>query len=185
MSLRLTNLPIEGLILIERQPKGDSRGFLTRIFCAEALSEAGWNKPIIQINHTYTSLSGTVRGMHYQKKPYSEMKLVTCIRGLVWDVAIDLRKNSPTFLQWNAEYLSAENSKALLIPEGFAHGYQALSNDVELLYCHSASHNLESEAGLNARDPSLGINWPLEITEISKRDSMNTLIDSEFSGVNL
>ena len=113
------------------------------------------------------------------------MKLVTCIRGEVWDVAVDLRSDSPTFMHWHAEHLSAANGRALLIPEGFAHGFQALSDDVELLYAHTRSYIAEAEGGLNPKDSNLGITWPLEITEISDRDSRHPLITPEFKGVKI
>ena len=179
----VTALPLVDLKLIERKCLGDSRGFLSRVFCAEELRPVGWCKPIAQINHTYTTRSGTVRGLHYQRQPHTEMKLVTCVRGEVWDVAVDLRTGSPTFLQWHAEILSVDNHRALLIPEGFAHGFQALTDDVELLYCHSAVHRPEAEAAVNARDPCLAIAWPLEIAELSLRDAKHPLIDSTFVGV--
>ena len=124
---RIQSTPLSGLQVITRQMLGDHRGFLSRLFCADELAQAGWTKPIAQINHTYTAKKGTVRGMHFQHPPHAEMKLVSCIRGEVWDVAVDLRANSPTFLHWHAEVLSADNHKALLIPEGFAHGFQTLS----------------------------------------------------------
>jgi dTDP-4-dehydrorhamnose 3,5-epimerase len=181
----VTALPLAGLKLIERRCLGDSRGFLSRLFCVEELDAAGWCKPIAQINHTYTARRGTVRGMHHQHQPHAEMKMVTCIRGEVWDVAVDLRKGSPTFLHWHAEVLSADNNRALLIPEGFAHGFQALTDDVELLYCHSAVHRPDAEAALNAQDPRLAITWPLEIAELSLRDAKHPLIDSTFEGVRL
>jgi dTDP-4-dehydrorhamnose 3,5-epimerase len=181
----VTDLPLAGLKLIERQCLGDSRGFLSRLFCVEELAAAGWNKQIAQINHTFTGQCGTVRGMHYQHPPHAEMKLVSCIQGEVWDVAIDLRACSPTFLHWHAEELSTENNRALLIPEGFSHGFQTLSDDVTLLYCHTAAHSPEAEAGLNAQDPRLAITWPLEITKLSVRDTKHPLIDMEFKGVRL
>jgi len=181
----ITDLPLTGLKLIERQRLGDSRGFLTRLFCAEALSESGWLKPIAQINHTYTAQRGTLRGMHYQQSPYAEMKLVSCLQGEVWDVAVDLRAGSPTFLHWHAEVLSADNNRAMLIPEGFAHGFQTLTDDVQLLYCHSAPHSPESEAALNAQDPQLAIKWPIKITELSIRDAKHPLVDAKFEGVSL
>jgi dTDP-4-dehydrorhamnose 3,5-epimerase len=155
------------------------------LFCAEELSVAGWKKPIAQINHTRTSRRGTVRGMHFQRAPHSEMKLVSCIRGSVWDVAVDLRKGSATFLQWHAEELSAENGRAMLIPEGFAHGFQSLTDDVELLYCHSAPYHAEAEDGLNPADPELAIAWPLEITELSGRDTQHPMIGQTFAGLAL
>jgi dTDP-4-dehydrorhamnose 3,5-epimerase len=113
------------------------------------------------------------------------MKQVSCIRGKVWDVAVDLRAGSPSFLHWHAEELSADNYRALLIPEGFAHGFQALTDEVELLYCHSATYHPEAEAGLNPQDSTLAINWPLEITELSSRDAHHPMIDQNFSGLAL
>lgn len=177
------NLPLVGLKRVERQRLGDGRGFLARLFCVDELAAVGWSKPIAQINHTYTARQGTVRGLHFQYPPHAEMKLVSCIRGEVWDVAVDLRLGSPTFLNWHAERLSAENGCALLIPEGFAHGFQALTNDVELLYCHSAAYAAQSEGGLNPADPHLGIRWPLAITEVSARDAGHPLITDDFEGV--
>lgn len=181
----ITDLPLSGLKLVERHLLGDSRGFLVRMFCAEELGAAGWHKPIAQINHTYTSRRGTVRGMHFQQLPHSEMKLVSCIRGKVWDVAVDVRSGSKTFLRWHAEELSADNRRAMLIPDGFAHGFQTLSDDVELLYCHSAAYCAEAEAGLNARDAGLAVDWPLEITELSDRDARHPMLNFQFTGVAL
>jgi len=176
-------LPLEGLKKITRQNFGDHRGFFSRIFCAEELSAAGWHKPVSQINHTRTQKQGSVRGMHFQFPPYAEAKLVTCVRGEVWDVAIDLRKNSSTFLQWHAERLSLENSTALLIPEGFAHGFQTLTADAELLYCHSAPYTPSAESGLNPRDPKLAITWPLAITEISGKDGNHPMLNTKYQGL--
>lgn len=181
----VTDLPLAGLKRIERQRLGDSRGFLSRLFCAKELAVAGWHKPIAQINHTHTAQRGTVRGMHYQQPPHAEMKLVTCIQGEVWDVAVDLRAGSPTFLQWHAELLSADNQCAMLIPEGFAHGFQTLSDNVALLYCHTAPHTSVAEAAFNAQDPRLAISWPMPITELSARDANHPLIDPQFTGVSL
>ena len=172
-----------GLKLIERAQKGDNRGFLSRIFCANELAHAGWHGPIEQINHTYTAKQGAVRGMHFQVSPFAEKKLVSCIRGEVWDVAVDLRKGSSTFLRWHAQRLTAQNGCALLIPEGFAHGFQSLTDDVELIYCHSQAYNASAEGALNAKDPRLDISWPIDITERSARDSGHPLIDKEFEGV--
>jgi len=181
----ITDLPLAGLKLIELQPLGDTRGFLARLFCAEALARAGWHKPIAQINHTYTAQRGALRGMHYQQPPRAEMKLVSCIQGEVWDVAVDLRAGSSTFLHWHAEVLSADNNRAMLIPEGFAHGFQTLTDDVQLLYCHSVAYSLEAEAALNAQDPRLAIKWPIKITKLSTRDTKHPLLDTKFEGVSL
>jgi dTDP-4-dehydrorhamnose 3,5-epimerase len=181
----VTDLTLVGLKLVERQCLGDARGFLSRLFCAEELGAAGWNQPVVQINHTYTARCGTVRGMHFQFPPHVEMKLVSCIHGEVWDVAVDMRTGSKTFLRWHAERLSAANGRAMLIPEGFAHGFQALSDDVELLYCHSAAYNAEAEAGLNPTDPKLAIAWPLQIAEVSARDAQHPMLNEQFAGVAL
>ena len=183
--LKITDLPVEGLKLIERAILSDVRGHLARLFCVEELSAAGWIKPISQINHTYTRKKGVVRGMHYQQVPYSEMKLVSCIRGELLDVAVDLRNNSDTYLQYHSELLSAENGKALLIPEGFAHGFQTLTDEVEMVYCHSMPFNLEAEAGISPKDTRLNIAWPLQIVEISDRDQNHPPIDQYFKGIDI
>lgn len=181
----ITELPLPGLKLIERQRLDDSRGFLTRLFCADELAVAGWHQPISQINHTCTVARGTVRGLHYQMPPHTEMKLVSCIRGEVWDVALDLRADSPTYLRWHAEILSAGNNRALLIPAGFAHGFQTLADDTELIYLHSAAYNAAAEAGMNVRDPRLNIAWPLTIGELSARDRDHPLVNEKFIGIKL
>ncbi len=181
----VTELPLAGLKLVARQRQVDSRGFLSRLFCAEELALAGWTVPVIQINHNCTATGGTVRGMHFQRPPHAEMKLVSCLRGEVWDVAVDVRTDSPTFLRWHAELLSADNGQALLIPEGFAHGFQALTDDAELLYCHSAAYSANAEASLNPLDPRLAIAWPLPIGELSDKDRSRPFVDQNFAGVQL
>ena len=179
----VSSLPLAGLQKITRQTLGDNRGYLSRLFCSDELRNVGWVKPIAQINHTFTQKQGVVRGMHFQHPPHAEMKLVSCIRGEIWDVVVDLRKNSPTFLQWHAEKLSANNHCALLIPEGFAHGFQTLTEDCELLYLHSAPYSKECESGMNFLDPMLAIEWPLSITETSERDTNHPLISSNYKGI--
>ena len=179
----ITDLPLDGLKRVERQRLGDARGFLSRLFCAEELAVAGWAKPVVQINQTVTTRRGTVRGMHFQRSPYAEMKLVSCLRGAVWDVAVDLRAGSSTFLHWYAEELSADNRRALLIPEGFAHGFQTLVEDCELLYLHSGRYVAAAEGGLNPRDPVLAILWPLAIAELSDRDARHPLAGKDFTGL--
>jgi dTDP-4-dehydrorhamnose 3,5-epimerase len=155
------------------------------MFCAEELRSAGWNWPISQINHALTKVPGTVRGMHFQYPPKAEAKLVSCLRGAVWDVAADLRKDSPTFMRWHSEELSAANRRALLIPPGFAHGFQSLEPDCELLYLHSEPYDPTSEGALNPRDPTLSITWPLAIAVISDKDACRSLVSSDFQGVSL
>jgi dTDP-4-dehydrorhamnose 3,5-epimerase len=181
----ITDLSAAGLKRVTRQHLGDARGFLSRLFCAEELALAGWHKPIVQINHTHTAQRGTVRGMHYQIPPHAEMKLVSCIRGEVFDVAVDLRAASPTFRQWHAEILSADNGRALMIPEGFAHGFQTLSDDCEMLYLHTAAYAPDAEAGLRVDDPRLGISWPLPIAGLSARDQEHPLLTKQFKGMDV
>jgi dTDP-4-dehydrorhamnose 3,5-epimerase len=179
----ISDLPLPGLKCIERQQIGDARGYLTRLFCTDELRAAGWNRPVVQINHSCTAKKGTVRGLHFQHLPHAEMKLVSCIRGEVFDVVIDIRRSSRTFLRWHGEQLSVGNNLALLIPEGFAHGFQALSDDAELIYCHSAPYNAAAEDGIDPRDPKLGIHWPLPIAELSARDAQHPRLDGGFAGV--
>jgi dTDP-4-dehydrorhamnose 3,5-epimerase len=169
-SLRITALSLAGLNLVECQRRDDTRGYLARIFCANELQAAGWTKPVAQINQTLTSRRGTIRGLHFQRSPHAEMKLVHCFRGEVWDVAVDLRPDSVTYLQWHAEHMSAGELRAILVPEGCAHGFQTLTDDVEMLYVHSASYAPEFEGGLNPIDQTLNIPWPLPIAEVSERD---------------
>lgn len=181
----ISNTPLADLKIVERQQMGDERGFLARLFCAEELAAAGWTQPIAQINHTSTQQKGSVRGLHFQHPPHAEMKLVSCLRGAIWDVAVDLRAGSPTFLQWHAEELSAANCRALLIPEGFAHGFQTLCDGCELLYLHSKAYTPAAEAGLHARDPALAIGWPMAITGFSIRDDQHPMLGPLFEGVTL
>ncbi|WP_394560350.1 dTDP-4-dehydrorhamnose 3,5-epimerase family protein [Aquipseudomonas alcaligenes] len=181
----LTLTPLPDLQVLTRKVVGDSRGWLERVFCTTDLQEVLGNRQVLQINRTLTRRQGSVRGMHYQHAPSAEMKFVSCLRGEVFDVAIDLRPTSPTFLQWHAELLSADNHKTLAIPEGFAHGFQTLSDDCEMLYLHTAAYDPGAEGALNAQDPALGIAWPQPITEMSPRDAGHPMIDTGFAGVRL
>jgi dTDP-4-dehydrorhamnose 3,5-epimerase len=181
--LQLEDTPIAGLKRVRRSRIGDSRGFLARIFCADELLEAGWDGPVAQVNHTRTAQRGSVRGLHFQHPPQAEKKLVHCLRGEVWDVAVDLRRGSPTFLRWHGERLSAENGVALLIPEGFAHGLQALADDVDMLYCHSAAYTASGEGGVHPREPRLAIDWPLPIAALSDRDDSHAWLGAGFEGI--
>lgn len=181
----VVDLPLAGLKRIERRRLSDERVFLARVFCAKELAAAGWSGPVAQVNHTCTAARGTVRGLHFQNPPYAEIKLVSCIRGEVWDVAVDIRAGSKTLLRWHAERLSADNGHAVLIPRGFAHGFQALTDDVELLYCHSAAYSAAAEAALNPRDPMLAISWPLHVGALSSRDARHPMLGEGFTGIAL
>jgi len=179
----ITDTPIAGLKVIRRKPIEDARGFLSRFFCAGELSLAGFNKAIVQINHTLTRKAGAVRGLHFQHPPAAEAKIISCIRGEVYDVAVDIRQGSPTFLRWHAELLTADNQKSFLLPEGFAHGCQALTDNCEMLYLHSESFRPETVGTLNVSDPAIAVKWPLEITELSERDSRQPFLNADFKGV--
>jgi len=180
---KFTATPLDGLVLVERSRIEDQRGFFSRFFCADELSAIGFRLPVAQINHTLTRRRGAVRGLHFQHPPHAEDKLVSCLRGQIFDVAIDLRRNSGTFLRWHGEILSAENGRSLLIPQGFAHGFQALTDDCELLYLHSRPYAPSAEGALNVRDPAISIEWPLEMTEVSERDAKHPYLTDEFTGI--
>jgi len=175
--------PLSGLTVVQRKHIEDNRGFFCRFYCAEEFLEAGLQKPIAQINYTFTRKKGAVRGLHFQYPPHAEAKIVSCLKGEIFDVAVDLRKASPTFLRWHAEILSAANQESLLIPEGFAHGFQTLTEDCEMIYLHSESFHPQAEGGLNVADPRLGIAWPEAITELSDQDHAHPCISSYFEGI--
>ena len=175
--------PLSGLIVVETVPVRDARGRFTRIFCDTELALARANLQFRQINLSATQQRGTVRGLHYQLPPAAETKLIRCLRGRVFDVAVDLRRDSPTFLAWHAVELSSENNQQVLIPEGFAHGFQTLTDDVELLYMHTAPWTPSHEIGIRHDDPRLGIVWPLPVSQVSDRDSSYSLLAEDFSGV--
>jgi dTDP-4-dehydrorhamnose 3,5-epimerase len=177
--------PLGGLHLVRRRQFADERGFLSRLFEPGELAAVGWSGPVEQINETGTLKAGTLRGLHFQHPPHAEMKLVSCTRGRIFDVAVDLRAGSPTFLKWFAAELSEENGLALLIPQGFAHGFQALSNDVRMIYVHSAPYDAPSEDGLDALDPRLAIDWPLPAENRSARDLALARAGHDFEGIHL
>jgi dTDP-4-dehydrorhamnose 3,5-epimerase len=176
---------IEGVIVAETTPFADRRGAFTRLFCQKELADVFGTRQIVQINHSRTTQLGAVRGLHFQHPPHAEMKLVRCIRGKVWDVAVDLRAGSPTFLQWHAEVLSADNTRMMSIPEGCAHGFQVLEADSELLYLHTAAYTPAAEGGVRHDDPRLGISWPIAVTDMSERDLSHPLIPADFPGLTL
>jgi dTDP-4-dehydrorhamnose 3,5-epimerase len=177
--------PINGLQIIQCQPIGDSRGYLERFFCQETFNSILHGRAIRQINRTLTQKKGTVRGLHFQYPPYAECKIVTCLKGQVWDVAVDLRRGSLTYLHHHAVLLSEDNHTSYLIPEGFAHGFQTLTAQCEMLYLHTTDYNAEAEGVLNSCDPRLAINWPEPITVRSDRDTCQALLIDEFHGIAL
>ena len=178
-----TALHLDRSYLIEPVLFGDERGWFARTYCKNEFAEIGHIKEWVQMNHSFTNTKGTIRGMHYQLPPFSEIKLVRCISGAVYDVIIDLRKASATYLQWYGVELSAKNKKMIYIPEGFAHGFQTLSADAELIYHHSQFYAPGVEGGIRYNDPKLNIEWPLEVSVISERDKQLALLDDNFKGL--
>ena len=181
--LDFLSTPIVGLFTIQRRPFEDERGSFTRLFCAEELREIGLTKPVVQINYSINRQKGLVRGLHFQHSPFAESKIVSCLKGKVLDVAVDLRQGSETFLHWHGEVLSEKNCKAFFIPEGFAHGFQTLEDESDLLYLHTELYSHENEGAINALDPRLNIDWPIPIIGLSQRDKSHPFVDDNFSGM--
>lgn len=161
---------LKGVFEIDLNPKCDQRGFFARSWCRTEFAERGLNPALAQCNISFNKRRGTLRGMHYQEAPYAEAKLVRCIRGAIYDVALDLRPGSPTFRNWVASVLTSENRRALYIPEGCAHGFQTLEDNTELFYQMSEFYKEGLGRGVRWDDPAFGIDWPLEVHAISERD---------------
>ena len=174
---------IKGSFVIDFTPFQDERGWFARTFCKEEFKKIGHTKEWVQMNHSFTKQQGTIRGMHYQLPPFSEIKMVRCIAGAVFDVIVDIRKDSPTFLQWFGIELSAANKKMIYIPEGFAHGFQALTDDAELIYHHSEFYKSNIESGIKYDEPKVNIGWKLELTNISERDKQHNFLTEDFIGI--
>lgn len=174
--MRFTQLAIPSVLLVEPEKRIDQRGFLARVFCRDELRDRGIEFNVAQCNNTMTQRRGTVRGMHFQRPPKAEYKMIRCIRGAIVDVAVDLRKHSPTYGQYCAEQLSASNRSMILIPPGFAHGFQTLEDDTELIYWHSEAYSPKDEGGVCPRDAELAIRWPLPISDLSERDEQLPLL---------
>ena len=170
---------IDGVFEIRIQKFKDNRGSFSNIFRAnEKVFSSSWNRPIKQINLSLTKQKGTIRGLHLQKKPYLEAKLIRCIRGVVFDIAVDLRKNSSTYLSWHAVELDSEKNNGIIIPEGCAHGFQTLTSNCELLYIHSNDWVSSSEIGIRYNDSAIGVTWPIKCTELSDRDRNLPFLES-------
>ncbi|HRO45086.1 dTDP-4-dehydrorhamnose 3,5-epimerase [Agriterribacter sp.] len=175
--------PLPDSYLIDLEPFTDERGWFARFYCKKEFQQIGHEKEWVQMNHSFTAQQATIRGMHFQVHPYAEIKLVRCIAGRIFDVIIDLRKASPTFLQWFGIELSAKNKKMLYIPGGFAHGFQSLTDNCELIYHHTEYFTPEAESGIRYNDPGINIQWPLPAGSISERDTGHPYIDKNFKGL--
>lgn len=161
---------LEGARLIDLTPNRDARGFFARTFCEREFAEAGLHARFVQHSTSHTLRKGALRGMHFQRAPHAEIKLVSCLRGAIYDVIVDLRPTSPTFKRWQGFELSEENRRQLYIPEGFAHGFQTLADNCEVHYLISAFYAPEAAGGLRYDDPAFAIDWPLSVTDIADKD---------------
>jgi dTDP-4-dehydrorhamnose 3,5-epimerase len=168
--MKVIDTSLLGLKIIEPDKFDDNRGYYLKSFEKKTFLEQGIDFNIVQVSHSSNQEKGTVRGMHFQTEPFSQGKLVLCVKGKVFDVALDLRKNSPTYGEWFGLELSEENKKVLYIPKGFAHGFQTLVDNTEFLYYISEPYSKEHESGVKWNDPVFNINWPLEPTVISDKD---------------
>lgn len=175
--------PLAGLFVLDTEPVADARGRFERLFCEQDWTPVRAGLHFVQANLSTTARRGTVRGLHYQRAPAAEAKLIRCIRGHVFDVAVDLRAGSPTFLRWHAVELRADEPRAVFIPEGFAHGFQALGDDVQLLYFHTAPWTPACEGGVRHDDPRLAIDWPLPPAHVSARDLGHPPLDAGYAGL--
>lgn len=179
--MTISKLSLEGAFIIKPNSYCDERGEFSRLFCKNDFSQF-FENDILQINHSLNYKKGTFRGFHFQKPPYSEEKIIKCVNGSVADIIIDLRKNSKTFLKTHTEVLSKKNRKTIFIPKGFAHGFQTLEDNTELIYFHSEFYNPNKEYSLNYKDPLLKIDLPLEISKISSKDENIEFLNKNFKG---
>ena len=173
---------IDGVVIVELEPRGDDRGFFARSFCTRTFEDEGLTPVTAQTNVSFNRVAGTLRGFHYQHAPAAEAKLVRCTRGRVFDVALDVRTDSPTYLQHVATFLDAEERRALYLPEGFAHGFLTLEDDTELTYQVSAEYAPHAEDGVRWDDPAISIPWPIEVRVISDKDAAWPLLGHGRSG---
>lgn len=181
--MKITETSISDLMVVETEPHTDQRGSFARLYCQDELQRIIGSRNIVQINLSCTHAVGAVRGLHYQRPPHAEMKLVRCLKGKILDVTVDLRAGSPTFLKWHAEELSKKNMRMMIIPEGCAHGFQVLEEGSELLYLHTAFYDQTTEGGVQPTDPQLDIHWPLAVKDLSDRDCSHPLLTFDFVGL--
>ncbi len=181
--MKFSPTPLSNAWLIETAVFEDCRGKFVRLFCQKGLKEIHEGKLVEQINYSVTLKKGTIRGLHFQCPPECEVKLVRCLRGSVFDVMLDLRRNSPTLLHWYGEVLSGKNAKMVYVPEGVAHGFQTLEDDCEMLYLHSRVYSPSNEGGIRYDDPRIRIEWPCGVTEISERDRNHPFLTDDFRGI--
>jgi dTDP-4-dehydrorhamnose 3,5-epimerase len=183
--MTFTETPLSGAYLITPSSRSDQRGWFMRTYDKQLFAQIGHTADWVQMNHSSTHQTGAVRGMHFQHPPAAEIKLVRCVAGIVFDVIVDLRQGSLTFGQWFGAELSADNQQMLYIPQGFAHGFQTLTTDCQLIYCHSAYYTPDAEGAIRYNDPRIGITWPLPVTDLSERDATHPYLDADYAGLTL
>jgi dTDP-4-dehydrorhamnose 3,5-epimerase len=169
--VKFSKTSLNDAVLIALEKRGDARGFFARTFCAEEFARAGLETRFVQTNHSHNAKAGTLRGMHSQKAPHGEVKLVRCVKGAIHDVIIDLREGSPSYRRWEGFDLDAGEGRMLYVPAGFAHGFQTLQDDTDVTYQVSHPYTPEAEAGVRWDDPAFGIAWPLPVSAISEKDA--------------
>ena len=174
--MKITKTKLDGVVIIEPDVFGDNRGFFMESWSKKKMEEVGLYYDFVQDNHSKSTVKGTLRGIHFQKGDKAQAKLVRCVKGVVLDVAVDLRKNSPTFKQWVGVKLSGENKKQLLIPRGFGHGFVTLTDDVEFLYKADNYYAPEADAGIRWKDPDIGVDWGVEKPILSEKDKKSSLL---------
>ena len=181
--MKITNLSLKGAAEIHSSTLKDERGWFSRYFCQKELSLINGDKNIVQINSSFTKLTGTIRGLHLQHSPHEEDKIVRCIAGKIFDVMLDLRLESTTYGEWQSVILDAQKMNMVYIPKGFAHGFQTLEPNCEILYFHTQFHAPKAEGGCRYDSPELAIAWPLEITHVSEKDKNLDIFSIEKSNV--
>lgn len=180
--MKFVTTEITDVVGVESTVFMDARGSFARFFCTRELEGVLGEQRIVQVNNSLTRQVGSIRGFHYQPPPHAEMKFVRCLKGRVWDVIVDLRKGSPTFLKWHAQELSGEGNRMVVVPKGCAHGFQVLQENSEMLYLHTEFFNPEADSRVRYNDPLLKIKWPLPVTEITAADREQASLPHDFSG---
>ena len=181
--MRFTQTPLAGAYTIDPELHGDERGFFARMLCTDELAAHGLNMQIAQVNISYSAHAGTLRGLHYQAPPHAEAKIMRCTRGAIFDVMVDMRPDSATYLQWFGTELSADNRRLAYVPEGFAHGFLTLTDHCEVMYPVTARYMPGAERGICYDDPSLDIEWPIPVRTVSDKDQAWPLLMSTTTSV--
>jgi dTDP-4-dehydrorhamnose 3,5-epimerase len=176
--LKFTETPLKGAWVIDLEPRSDERGFFARGFCEREFAEHGLERRIVQANVSRNTYAGTLRGMHYQKAPHQEVKMVRCVAGAIYDVILDLRPESPTYRQWHGVELTRAAGRMLYVPKGFAHGYQSLTDDSEVHYFVTEFYAPEAEAAVRWDDPAFSIRWPISSPILSLKDAVHPDFDA-------